>query len=389
MMRNVRFLVPLLACLAFLPGVAPASDAGGEKPFATLEKLGAALFDDANLSANRSQACSTCHSPDFAFTDPRPTQAGRAVSLGDDGHSLGDRNAPSAAYAFFSPGFHKGADGTWVGGQFWDGRAADLEAQSGGPPLNPLEMGLKDKQAVSNRLQENPDYVAAFKRHFGPKVFDRPDDAFDAMTRALAAFERTAEFAPFDSRYDRYLKGEEKFTPQEELGRTLFFSKQFASCSQCHDVNGRDGTLASATFTGYKYFNIGVPENLPARSANGAGHVDPGLAANPALKDDPAARGRFKVPSLRNVAVTGPYMHNGVFADLRTVVAFYNKYNSKKKSARINPETGLAWGAPEISDNLALKELQTGPGLDDQRIDALVAFLKTLTDRRYEGLAAE
>jgi cytochrome c peroxidase len=79
-------------------------------------------------------------------------------------------------------------------------------------------------------------------------------------------------------------------------------------------------------------------------------------------------------------------MHNGVFKDLRTVILFYNKYNSKKKSRQINPETGQRWAAPEIADNLATKELETGPGLDDKRIDALVAFLKTLTDKRYEPL---
>jgi cytochrome c peroxidase len=78
-------------------------------------------------------------------------------------------------------------------------------------------------------------------------------------------------------------------------------------------------------------------------------------------------------------------MHNGVFNDLRTVILFYNKYNSKKKSRQINPETGQTWAAPEVADNIAMKELTTGPGLDDKRIDALVAFLKTLTDKRYEG----
>lgn len=388
--RGVRIdTVMLMAALMAVGTILPAGHGmAGEMAFPTREKLGQALFFDANLSANRSQACATCHNPDFAFTDPRETEAGKAVSLGDDGHSLGDRNAPSAAYALFSPSFHRLEDGNGAGGQFHDGRAMGLADQAGGPPLNPIEMGMKDVAAVEARLRENPDYVAAFTALFGETAMARPGALYRAMTEALAAYERTAEFAPFDSRYDRYLKGEETFTEQEELGRTLFFSTQFANCSLCHDIRGRDGRLERSTFSGYRYFNIGVPVNADVRKLNGLkpGHVDEGLALNPAMAGDAAARGKFKTPSLRNVAVTGPYMHNGVFKDLRTVVLFYNKYNSKKKSRQVDPETGQRWGPPEVADNIALKELETGPGLDDPRIDALVAFLKTLTDRRYEHL---
>ena len=89
------------------------------------------------------------------------------------------------------------------------------------------------------------------------------------------------------------------------------------------------------------------------------------------------------------VAVTGPYMHNGVFKDLRTVVLFYVKYKSKKPSRQINPETGQAWDAPEVPDNIAMTELTSAPALDDKRVDAIVAFLKTLTDKRYEHLLPE
>jgi cytochrome c peroxidase len=112
---------------------------------------------------------------------------------------------------------------------------------------------------------------------------------------------------------------------------------------------------------------------------------DLGLFLNPNV-DDPKQKGKFKTPSLRNVAVTGPYMHNGVFKDLRTVIKFYNKYNSLTDAAQIKPETGQAWGAPEVDQNISLQELKTGPALKSKRIDALVAFLKTLTDKRYEHL---
>lgn len=110
-----------------------------------------------------------------------------------------------------------------------------------------------------------------------------------------------------------------------------------------------------------------------------------GLLDNPAI-DDPAQAGKFKTPTPCNVAVTGPYMHNGVFRDLRTVVLFYNKYNSKSSKRQINPETGEKWREPEIADKLSLEELETGPALKNNRIDALLAFMKMLTDRRHEHL---
>jgi cytochrome c peroxidase len=207
------------------------------------------------------------------------------------------------------------------------------------------------------------------------------------MTKALAAFERTPDFAPFDSKYDRYLRGEVKLTDQEELGRVLFFSSQFTNCSQCHRLD-TIGASSKEVFSNFQYHNIGTPLNTALHAANGK-PADRGLSANPAFKGTPKEgpeAGKFKVPTLRNVAVTGPYMHNGVFKDLRTVVLFYDKYNSKAAKRQINPETGKPWEAPEVPDNISMKELEIGPGLDDKRVDALVAFLKTLTDKRYERL---
>ncbi len=387
-MRIVLFSLGFVtASLGLVAGIGMADSSR----FASKEALGEALFHDRNLSRNRSQACSTCHMPEIAFSDRHDTHKGNAISLGDDGKSFGDRNAPTATYAAFSPPFHKDATGLYIGGQFWDGRAKGLEEQAAGPPLNPIEMGMSDDKQISARILENPDYVQAFAAFFGADALKDPKKTFRAATEAIAAFERTKQFSPFDSKYDRYLRGEEKLTDQEELGRTLFFSTQFANCSLCHDIKGNDGTYETSTFTSHKYFNIGVPINTEARKMNGVkpDFADLGLAANPEVHGDPLERGKFKVPSLRNVAVTAPYMHNGVFNDLRTVILFYNKYNSKKKSRQIDPETGQTWAAPEVADNIAMKELTTGPGLDDKRIDALVAFLKTLTDKRYEHLLSQ
>ena len=362
-----------------------AAQGPGEAPTLDLETLGRLLFFDPSLSRNRTQSCATCHDPGAGFADPRGEGDLSAVSLGDDGHSLGDRNAPTASYARFSPTFHRTAEGKYVGGQFLDGREADLAGQAGGPPLNPIEMGMPDKASVVARLRENPAYVAAFAQHFGPGVWDDVEAAYRAMAEAIAAFEGTDFFAPFDSKYDRQLRGDYRMTPQEELGMTLFFSTQFTNCHLCHQLNNVSGS-AGETFSNYEFHNIGVPVHRAVRAKNGQpeGHVDIGLAANPAVKDQ-AQAGRFKTPTLRNVAITGPYMHNGVFKDLRSVILFYNKYNSRAPGRQIDPETGAAWAPPEVPQNLSLKELETGPALDDRRIDALVAFLKTLTDRRYES----
>lgn len=356
-----------------------------EQPALDLEALGRLLFFDANLSRNRSQSCASCHDPARGFVDHRGEGVAGAASLGDDGRSLGDRNAPTASYAGFSPRFRLTDDG-YRGGQFLDGRAPDLAAQAGGPPLNPIEMGMPDKAAVVARIRENPAYVAAFEQHFAVGVLDDPDAAYDAMTRAIAAFEGTDFFAPFDSKYDRHLRGEYEMTDQEELGMTLFFSEQFTNCNLCHQLKPTPAA-SGETFSDYSFHNIGVPENTALRAINGTppGHRDEGLLDNPEVSD-PAQAGLFKTPTLRNVAVTGPYMHNGVFADLRTVVLFYNKYNSRNPARQVNPETGEPWSAPEIDGTLSLDKLEHGPALDDRRVDALVAFMRTLTDRRYEHL---
>lgn len=352
----------------------------------SLEDLGRLLYFDANLSMQRTQSCATCHAPETGFADARGTGVRAAASLGDDGSSLGDRNAPTVSYARFSPRFHRNADGEYIGGQFLDGREPDLVGQAGGPPLNPIEMGMPDKASVVARIRENPLYVAAFTKLFGATLWDDTEAAYRAMAESIAAFEKTDFFAPFDSRYDRYLRGEYEMTLQEDLGMTLFFSQQFSNCNICHQLRPR-AVMDRETFSNYEYHNIGTPANTALRAINGVdkGHVDRGLLDNPAV-DDPAQAGKFKVPTLRNVAITGPYMHNGVFSDLRTVVLFYNKYNSRSEKRQINPETGDRWRDPEVAENLSIEELETGPALDDRRIDALVAFMKTLTDRRYEHL---
>ncbi|WP_201523697.1 cytochrome-c peroxidase [Aliarcobacter butzleri] len=348
------------------------------------EDLGRILFFDVNLSKNRTQSCATCHNPNAGFVDDRDNGVKKMASLGDDGKSLGDRQAPTASYAKFSPTFHFDEKAKkYVGGQFWDGREATLEGQAGRPPLNPVEMGMSDKKAVVDRLKENSLYVDSFKKIFGADIFKNDDKAYEAMTIAIASFERTDEFSPFDSKYDRYLKGEYDLTPLEDLGKSIFFSNNNNSCANCHVLKGED--KEGETFTNYQYHNIGTPANNELRAKNGVKVIDEGLLANSNVSDV-AQKGKHKVPTLRNVAVTAPYMHNGVFKDLKTVVEFYDKYNNKDRN--IDPETNKPWDEPEVKDNISLQELKANK-LTDRKVEALVAFMKLLTDKKYEHLLEE
>lgn len=382
-MKFLHCLATLLACTGSMTCLA--AEPAEALRQTRMEDLGRALFFDVNLSRNRTQSCATCHDPARAFVDWRDSGVSAAVSLGDDGHSLGRRNAPTVTYAALTPPFQRNAAGEWLGGQFLDGRAATLVEQAEGPPLDPAEMNLPDIETVVERLRENPNYAREFPSLFGTDIFDDPARAYRAMAEAIASFESTSFLAPFDSKYDRYLRGEYQPTEQELLGITLFFSNQFSNCNRCHQLKAF-GEAEGELFTNHQYRNIGVPANPALRAArDGGALVDEGLGENPAV-DAAAERGKFKVPTLRNVALTGPYMHNGVFADLRTVVLFYNKYLTRSSRAQINPETGEDWGEPEIADNLALEELQAGRVLDARDIDALVAFMRMLTDRRYEPL---
>ncbi len=363
----------LLSCLASLNAVAADDAAQAE--------LGRLLFFDQNLSRPRSQSCATCHDPAHAFTDARDNAVHGAASLGADGRSLGRRNTPSLSYLALNPDFLPGDDGNPVGGFFLDGRARTLAEQAAGPLLNPLEMAMPDAASVSARLRENPVYVA----RFSGAVLADPERTLRAVGAALAAFQRTAYFAPFDSRYDRYLRGEYVLTPDEEIGRRLFFAT-LTNCASCHVLH----TLAPGAdepFTNYQYHNIGVPVNTALSEAAGrnAHEIDRGLAENPATPAGGVA-GRFKVPTLRNIAVTAPYMHNGVFRDLRTALHFYNRHLVTSAASRTNPETGRPWGPAEVPDNLAVDLLRLGQPLDEERVATLIAFLRILTDRRYEAL---
>jgi cytochrome c peroxidase len=368
---------------------------------AEVDALGEALFHDPNLSANRTQSCAGCHDAEHAFIDARVGADGevRPVSLGDDAASFGDRNAPTASYAaFIVPGAltegtrvrhnrhdnHRVYEGP-LGGLFHDGRADGLEGQASGPPLSPIEMGMESPSAVVERLLEVPYYDETFRHWLGDDVFEDPDVAYGAMTDAIAAYERTDVFAPFDAKYDRVLRGEDTFSFMELTGRALFFS-EFTNCAICHQLHDSSDPVnrSRETFSGYEFHNVGVPVNEEARALSGVTEADLGLAGVPGF-DAPENRGRFRTPTLRNVAVTGPYMHNGVFRSLRTSVVFYLHFIDPEGHPN-NPETGEPWRQPEVPETVARDLLRVGRPLTELEIDSLVCFLRTLTDERYEAL---
>jgi cytochrome c peroxidase len=378
---TLRVVVFLILTLAI--AVSPLADepARGADELASLGRL---LFFDARFSADRGMSCATCHDPARAFTDTRENAVDRAASFGHDGTTLGRRNAPALTYAALTPDFHEDGDGIYVGGFFHDGRASNLVAQAQQPVTSPQEMGLTAAE-VQARLREEAYYVEAFERLLGTDSLASPDGALKSFATAIAAFESSAEFSSFDSRYDRYLRGEATLTRDEELGRRLFFSP-LSNCGHCHLVDRRENTEGE-TFTAFEYYNIGVPANekLLRTSGRREAQADPGLAANPAASGG-GHDGKFRVPSLRNVAVTGPYMHNGVFSDLTTAIVFYNRFLVDNEDSRTNPETGTLWGEPEQAATIELSLLSEGQPLSPDRVRQIEAFLRALTDERFEHL---
>lgn len=348
--------------------------------------LGQILFFDTALSFHGNQNCSSCHNPDAAFVDLRENSAQKMVSQGDDPTKFGKRNFPTMLYAKYSPDFHfDPKTQEYIGGQFWDGRAKNLAEQAGGPPLDPLEMGMPDKLSVAKRLINNPMYIQTFSKHYGHEVWQTVDKVYAAMEDAIATFQQEKRLLqPFDSKYDKYLQGKYHLTAIEEKGRKLFFDKNQTNCSSCHQLQSAENHTEE-TFSNYHYYNIGVPKNprLIAHNQLDENYIDNGLLDNPAVNGDLLQKGKFKTPTLRNVAVTAPYMHNGVFNELRTVLLYLDSYNNPART--INPETKQAWDKPEYAPTIAHQKLAAKP-LSDEDIAALEAFLKLLTDERYERL---
>jgi cytochrome c peroxidase len=332
------------------------------------EQLGKLLFFEKRLSTPEGQDCSECHNPGYGFADP---DTGLPVSKGAVRGRYGNRNDMPAAYAAYIPPLHRDTvEGNWVGGLFWDGRANSLEEQAMGPPLNPFEMANPDTLSIMEKLNELA-YRDLFFEIYGQDALADPSAAFRNMADAIAAYERSSEMNRFDSKFDYFLKGQATLSEQEIRGMGLFVSEKKGNCAACHPSSpSADGT--PPLFTDFTYDNLGVPRNpenpfytlSPDLNPDGFGFVDMGLALT---VHDPAENGKFRVPTLRNVAITPPYMHNGVYKTLYQVVAFYNTRDAGP------------WPPPEVTENVNHAELGD-LGLTNMEIEDIVAFLGTLTD---------
>lgn len=404
--KDVIFAGLMVVLLAGCGGSSNNENSGSIK-FDTKEKLGESLFFDQNLSLDRKTSCATCHDPNHAFIDARFLKDGTdqtvfihgAFSVGDDGSALGGRNTPTAAYALFNPTFGKNSKGVYIGGQFHDGRATTLQDQATRPPLDQAEMMMPDKQSVMERIEENPDYIIAFKALYGETIFDDINASYDSMGEAIAKFENTEEFAPFDSKYDRLKQCREEggstneclvadnWTSEEELGMSLFFSEANTNCATCHTINSKSEAPTRELFTNFEYENIGTPRNIAAMDARAALGLQDANATFKGLGgfvNEAEHLGKGKVPTLRNIAVTGPYMNNGVFKELRTVIEFYD--HMAGLGHHTNPETGQKWGMNDHNETINHETLRETKELTDDKIKGLEAFLRTLTDKRYEHL---
>ena len=296
----------------------PATGAPADNP-STVQgvALGRRLFHDPVLSRDGTQSCASCHKPEFAFAD-----TGRRFSLGVEGME-GTRNTPTLANV------------AWNLLHFWDGRAGSLEDQAVGPVANPIEMAESWDNVVA-KLQHHPDYPDLFCEVFGTDEISQT-----RVVQAIAQFERT--MVSNNSRYDRWLRGTLELTPAEQRGLILFEDER-GDCFHCH--------TPPHLFTDLLFHNNGLDADPP----------DPGLSATTGRTTD---RGKFKTPTLRNVALTAPYMHDGRFETLEEVLDHY--ISGGVHSPNLDPLIRVGVGLP----------------LDEQQKQDIIAFLHALTDTTF------
>lgn len=375
-----------------------------------MEKLGKTLFFD-KISNPDWMSCADCHSPDVGWTGPIPgiNKTG-AVYRGAVPTRFGNRKPPSTAYATLSPVFHfDDEEGLFVGGNFWDGRATGERLgnpaadQALGPFLNPVEHNNPSKQAVCAQVAASK-YATLFEQVWGELpdcTITEVEKTYERIGLSIAAYEGSGEVNQYSSKYDAYLAGEVTLSVEEAAGLSLFDGK--AKCFLCHPTD-------TEAFTDFTYDNLGIPRNpdnpfydmdeelLPDGSAinpEGRDWIDPGLGGFLEYRAewwDKAAEnlGKHKVPTLRNTAAgfgkdfPKAYSHNGYFKSLKGIVHFYNTRDVKPAcsddfTTEADALENDCWPIAEVPMNVNVTELGN-LGLTDAEEDAIVAFLKTLSD---------
>ena len=359
--------------------------------FTDKQWLGKQLFFDTNLSEPTGLACSGCHASQVGWTGPDATiDLNGAVYEGSVKGRFGNRKPPSSAYGGDSPILHLDATNGWTGGMFWDGRATGLmlgdplAERAIGPFLNPLEQNNASAGVVVDKVKQSK-YAYLFIQVWGLHAFDDIEKAYQMIGRSIAEYERSEEVSPFNSRFDTYFETGNGLTTQETLGFSLFNGK--AKCANCH-TSTADAASGKVMFTNFTYINIGVPKNPKnpfylelAFNPLGASWVDMGLGGYLKGADFVASvyepeLGKFKVPTLRNVdkrpnaSFVKAYGHNGYFKSLQDIVHFYNTRDV----------TGAGWPASEYAANMTSEVGNLG--LTTTEEEAIVSFLKTLTDTK-------
>ncbi len=365
--------------------VSPASTSIAQPTAADRVAVGETLFHDPGLAANGSQACASCHAVANAHADA----AGGFLPLGGpllDQQGL--RSSPSLNYLNGNSGFRFDAQGQPVGGFTWDGRADNRADQSLGPLLAAKEMAHADTAAVVRTLRARPAF-SALQFAFALPASATDAQVLQALQQALSDYQSAdPDYQPYSSKFDFVQQGRTAFTMQEARGLALFNDPRRGACAACHTSDAAVGQPAAA-FTNFGYFALGVPRNSSSATAD-PNFFDMGLCGP--LRTDLAHRtdlcGRFKVPTLRNVALTGPYFHNGAVATLEEAVAFYatrdidpgrwyptvagvvQRFNDLPTAYRGNVTQQAPFG----------QQAGDAPRLSAQDASDIVAFLRTLSD---------
>jgi cytochrome c peroxidase len=325
--------------------------------------LGKQIFFDKNLSNPIGQACASCHAPEKGFSD----SLNQDISMGANGTSFSNRNAPNLSYNVFAPTqFYNTTDETYIGGFFYDGRSPNLQEQMIHPFIGSSEMNNGSIANVVVKIK-NAIYFSEIQKIYGNQTSD--SDIFSSVADAVTKFQTSREVNSFTSKFDYVSKGLVIFTDDEKQGLALFQGK--GKCAQCHVLDA-DPNTGKVLFTDFSYDNLGIPRNnnnpFYNQTSNPAGnsYIDLGIGS---IKNEPQHNGKFKVPSLRNSAISAPYYHNGSIATLKEAIHFYNVRDLN---------TG-EFDAPEYNQNVNVTELGN-LGLSEKEEFQIEKFINTLID---------
>ncbi len=367
----------------------PPREAPPDNP--VLVALGKNIFFDERLSEPPGTSCSSCHDPARAFSGGHGSSLG--VALGSRPAHFARRSTPSVLYMRYVPKFHYFEDDEAPqpeprGGFFWDGRADSLAELVQQPLFNPDEMNAGTPQRLATQIAQGP-YAKEFRAAIG-RAAD-PEAVLHGVGVALEAYLKSDEMTPESSKYDAYVRGQATLTEQEVRGLEDFKDRRRGACSGCHRLAETSTNPAESMFTDYGYDAVALPRNRDLPANRSAAAFDLGLCerkdtANPS-KDEKWCS-NFRTPSLRNVAVRESFGHNGVYKKLRDVVAFY-ALRAVAPGRIYPPGQKFDDVPPKYRDNVNIyapiyNQREGGaPPLTDEDIDAIVAFLGTLTDAPF------